>query len=156
MGREIRKVPKGWEHPKSDARNEDGYQSMHKEFYEDAIAEWWENHTLWLKGAHPDQLAGKGKDCKYFAQWNGNPPDVEYYNTFYRPEEATCFQMYQTVSEGTPVSPVFDTLQELEDWLVNKKGYTRSAAHSFCEGGWAPSFTLSSAGLKDGISSFDL
>jgi len=39
--------------------------------------------------------------------WAGGPPDKEYYRPAWTEEEATAFQMYETVSEGTPVSPFF-------------------------------------------------
>jgi hypothetical protein len=31
-----------------------------------------------------------------------------------------CFQIYEDVSEGTPVSPVFQTEESLRDWLGAK------------------------------------
>jgi hypothetical protein len=57
-------------------------------------------------------------------------------------EEAVCFQIYETVSEGTPVSPVFDTLGDMEDWLVNMKYYSPEEAKEFCKQGWTPSFEM--------------
>lgn len=30
-------------------------------------------------------------------------------------EEATCFQVYETVTEGTPLSPVFKSLDQVEE-----------------------------------------
>ncbi|HEX8564120.1 MAG TPA: hypothetical protein VF648_00530 [Pyrinomonadaceae bacterium] len=111
MGREVRQVPPNWEHPK----NENGiYQPMFEESYEVAISEWIENHQLWLKGEHPDQRA----EYKYFAQWDGDPPDIEYYNIYYTEDEATWYQLYETVSEGTPVSPPFETKEKLAQYLA--------------------------------------
>lgn len=143
MGREIRKVAKGWEHPKN-ARGH--YQPVYNTYYGDAVKEWIEQHLLWLDGKHVDQLADPegNKEHKFYAEAWGNCPDVEYYLPVkWTEEEACCFQYYETVSEGTPVSPVFDTLLELEDWLVNREGHSRQAAKNFCESGWAPSFTMS-------------
>ena len=80
--------------------------------YEEAIAEWMDE-----KPSHPE--------C-------------------YRPEydgTADCFQMYETVSEGTPVSPVFETKGELAEWLVSQ-GYSEDAAAGFIASGWAPSFVM--------------
>lgn len=75
--------------------------------------------------------------------WNGGPPDDPLY---YRPdwpvEAMTHYQMYETVSEGTPVSPVFSTKDKLENWLVNTKGYSRSNARSFVENEWAPTMAF--------------
>ncbi|MBU2709049.1 hypothetical protein KCM76_23840 [Zooshikella marina] len=68
MGREIRKVPIGFKHPK----DADGY---------------------FEPGAHLEPL-------------------------WYTSEaEKTCFQIYENVSEGTPVSPVFESKDEMVKWL---------------------------------------
>jgi len=48
--------------------------------------------------------------------------------------------MYETISEGTPISPVFDSLKVLENWLVKDQGYSRKAAQEFCVESWSPSF----------------
>lgn len=49
-------------------------------------------------------------------------------------------QIYETDSEGTPVSPVFASKDELAEWLVTEGGYSRQAADMFARDGWAPSF----------------
>lgn len=49
------------------------------------------------------------------------------------------WQVWETVSEGSPVSPVFATPIGLEDWLVSVGGYERKAARAFVKGAWAPS-----------------
>ena len=96
MGREIRIVPKGWEHPK---KRDGSYQPMRDTVYAE------------------------------------------------RAREPTCYQMYETVSEGTPVTPVFETEDELVDYLVNvgtfwNQKYSREAAEAFVKTGWAPSFVM--------------
>lgn len=53
MGREIRKVPANWEHPKSDGR----YQPMFDLYYGDAIDEWIKGHNAWQDGSHSDLIA---------------------------------------------------------------------------------------------------
>src|SRR5579872_3685439 len=75
MGREIRRVPPGWEHPKEtdpDDRRGMGYHPMHGENYEQALKEWVDNHNLWVDGEHPDQQEA-GSNVKYYAEWEGNP-----------------------------------------------------------------------------------
>lgn len=153
MGREIRKVRKGWEHPTDDNGE---YKPMHEEYYGDAVAEWINNHQLWLKGEHPDQKKDSTVDYKFYAEWDGDCPDIEYYNKEkWTEEEACCFQMYETVSEGTPVSPVFDTLDELEVWIIENLNYSKNAAHQFCQSGYAPSFITMGGVVKDGIEVHD-
>lgn len=38
-----------------------------------------------------------------------------------KPKNPIGFQMYEEVSEGTPISPVFDNIESLVDWLVDKR-----------------------------------
>jgi hypothetical protein len=155
MGREIRKVPKGWHHP----RKENGdYQPMYDEYYGDAIETWIKEHYLWLEGKHPNQLENPEhyKNYKWYAEYAGSGPDIEFYRQVkWTEEEANCFQIYQTVSEGSPVSPVFETLEEMEKWLI-KEGHSEKAAKAFCSSGWAPSMIMYGGNLASGIDSFDL
>lgn len=133
MGREIRKVPKGWEHP----RDKNGkYKPMFEEPYIDVLEDWIKNHRLWQQGQHPNQLEHPEatRDSKFYAEWSDNPPNVEFYNpNKWTAKEATCYQVYETITEGTPLSPVFYNLKALEDWLVQKQGYEREYAHEFCK-----------------------
>ena len=163
MGREIRRVPKGWEHPR-DGRGD--YRPMHDEDYGTAIAKWVENHTLWLVGKHPDQKDNPTATAKYkyYAEWNGDAPDVAYYRPKWPEEERICFQVYETVSEGTPVTPVFETKEALAEHLVrygddwsDGEGFSREAAEAFVKEEWAPSMTMQRVGdqvsIKRGIES---
>jgi hypothetical protein len=107
MSRQLRKVPEGWEHPK----NDDGhYIPQFEKYYGDALEEWLYNHKLWELGTHPDLLEKPERKNEYpfYAMWNGNPPNDAYYRTVkYNTEELTHIQLYETVTEGTPDSPVF-------------------------------------------------
>lgn len=120
MGRELRRVPANWEHPKK----EDGrYQPMFNEYYGDAMAEWLKENEKWNNGTHPDLIRKPELKDKYpfYAMWNGNPPDVNIYQTKkYLEEELTHIQLYQTTSEGTPISPVFpqEDLDGLCEWAA--------------------------------------
>jgi hypothetical protein len=116
MGREIRRVPTNWVHPKAEDR--DGYRPLFDRPYSKAISEWIENHLLWEAGKHPDQLGGTGKKYRFYAEWDGNAPKVERYRPEWTSEEATWYQVYETVSEGTPVTPPFATREELVEYLV--------------------------------------
>ena len=137
MGRELRKVPAGWEHPLrdcphspwdggcSESKKHNGkcYQPMFNRYYGDAIKEWITGHELWLDGTHPDLQRDPILKDKYpfYAMYHGGPPDVEYYQTKkYSPEELTHIQLYQTTSEGTPLSPVFHAseFEKLCEWAA--------------------------------------
>ncbi len=149
MGREIRRVPPNWEHPKDEKGN---YRSMHEEYYETALNKWLENHHKWMNNTHPDQLSGTYSyvsKYKYFGSWE-SAPDPDYYNIYYKPEEATWYQLYQTVSEGTPVSPPFETKEELSQYLADHGEFgsryekpTLEQARNLVNDGYAPSLIMS-------------
>ena len=71
----------------------------------------------------------------------------------YTTEEATWFQLWETVSEGTPVSPPFATKEELaehlakhgDDWDKSRGhgGWGIERARAFVDSGWAPSLMVS-------------
>lgn len=53
--------------------------------------------------------------------------------------ERTSFQLYENVSEGSPVSPVFGTIDELDDWL-KQNGWPEQSRQLLLSNGHAPSF----------------
>lgn len=74
------------------------------------------------------------------------------------PPEGPGWQLWQTVSEGGPVSPVFATPEELARWLVrNDTSVTRGRSYeqwmAFLTGpGWAPSMMATpETGLVSGV-----
>jgi hypothetical protein len=68
------------------------------------------------------------------------------------PEEATCYQVYEDVTEGTPVSPVFDSLDGVRGWLVDQ-GYSRRAVEGFCRRGQAPTLVVADGEVYPDIES---
>lgn len=140
MGREIRRVPENWQHPKMDSSD---YQPMFDKNYDDAMLDWITQAVFWEAGQHLTQLSGKYDPLpKHYWEWDSLPGDEECYRTgdqVFSPEEATHYQMYETVTEGTPVSPVFASLDELEVWLVQDYGYSEAGAKAFCKMGYIPS-----------------
>src|SRR5574338_968680 len=155
MGREIRRVPVGWEPPKKMYARLDGpREEFHPQFdrdYMQEAREWMDNAKAWDEGTHPDAAANKAA-YPFYWQWDGPPPDKEYY----RPDwaslglEPTGYAVYETVSEGTPVTPSFATREELVEYLVKHGdywdqarghgGWKRENAHRFVfDTGWAPS-----------------
>lgn len=172
MGREIRRVPPDWKHPTyKDVGKEyeyrycrEGYVCVADRFhpmfdrpFDDEMEEWYKNWSTWQQGTHPDQKRYPEDTAMSYAEWNGGPPRPKYYRQRkWADEDATYYQMYETVSEGTPVSPVFASLQELEDWLVENGDWkpahwpqgpmSREAASAFCGTGWACSMVITAGG----------
>lgn len=129
MGREVRPVAFDWEHPREFGTYSDGSPRFvplqSREDLKFALQSYAEHPEDWEDGA-PDPA--------------GYMPEI--------PEGAPygwCF--YETVTEGTPVSPVFATKDELAAWLSSPAaGRDRMApdvAARFVEQGWAPSFVSS-------------
>lgn len=169
MGREIRRVPPDWEHPRAtreNARHPDNvgkYRPLYDCDYKAAAEMWMASFDLFRVGQHANQ--------RFFAEseyyWEDDPPPdwVYYRDRRWTKEEATAIQMYETVSEGTPVSPVFETKEELVDYLVKHGDYgdqhgvdigwqdsacwSRPAAERFVREEWAPSMIVNSS--PDGV-----
>jgi len=128
MGRSVRRVPKDWEHP----RKPDGrYQPMFDESFSEAARDWMDQAIQWDNGTHPDFFAdwNKERDLKadypFYWQWAGEPPDDQYYRPDWPEESRTHLQMYEDTSEGTPISPVMETPEELARWLADRPAERR-------------------------------
>lgn len=67
------------------------------------------------------------------------------------------YQIWETVSEGSPISPVFAAPESLARWMSESRwgadqGTPYEAWLHFINGaGWAPTLVLSSAGLQTGV-----
>ena len=160
MGREVRRVPPDWKHP----TNEHGHhQPMHDQSFAERYAEWQEGKRKWDAGEDPDREAHKHKDGQDYTweEWNGDAPDRAYHRPDWKPEEMTAFQAYETTSEGTPISPVFATREEMIDWCVNdgtdlgwggtKSPLSREAAEKFVGGAYVPTMISRGNGMEPGI-----
>lgn len=123
MSREIRKVPKGWLHPKGQLPYGFKYIPLLDPDYRDP-----------KDGLYMDTPEDR------FMNFDGYGPRDHY-------------QIYETVSEGTPVSPVFESYEEMRRWLINE-GYSEEAAAAFAseDGGWVPTGSyVPNKGLVMGI-----
>ncbi len=171
MGRELRMVPPNWEHPITERSNgREDFQPMHKGTFEEAAAEWKSEFESWESGERPSYYTvdPENPNPEYW-EYSGGPPERKYYQPW-KDDEATWFQVWETVSEGTPVTPPFETKAELIEYLVangdfwdqsrRKEGrgiincdpWSRKQAEAFVNGpGWAPSFVMSSAGFQSGV-----
>jgi hypothetical protein len=73
-----------------------------------------------------------------------------YDNERYDPPTGEGWQVWEDVSEGSPISPVFATSDELVAWLIGE-GYSAEAAKAFVGHGWAPSMIVASGKVMNGI-----
>ena len=73
-------------------------------------------------------------------------------------KERTHYQMYENTSEGTPISPVCETPEELARWLADNKASSFGSMTATyeewlptCRGGWAPSMVMDASGIRSGV-----
>lgn len=143
MGHEVRRVPKNWQHPtRSDGR---GFKPLFEGPFAARAAEWDAGKAKWDRGEFPDYADEDSKKLSY-EEWNGRRPNPEDYMPDWPEKERTHFMMYESTSEGTPISPAFETPEELARWLVDNEtnafaGQTASYESwlRVARGGYAPS-----------------
>jgi hypothetical protein len=109
---------------------------------------------------HKDEARGDECDhCAHFARLAGlsDCPSFKI-----DPPIGDGWQLWETVSEGSPITPVFATAEELIDhmcqpadgdrYLPWDKGWSREVAESFVRGsGWAPSLVITGGVAMDGV-----
>ena len=143
MGREVRRVPANWQHPK------DERTGRYKPLF---------SGELYAEEAHGFMEKANTEGLQAAIDWYGQAPDQNDYMPNWPEIERTHYMMYEDASEGTPISPAFSTPEELARWLAdtgasacgditaNYEGWLRVAL-----GGFAPSFVLSSEGFVNGV-----
>lgn len=100
---------------------------------------------------------GKGATEKYPGQF----AEAEAWQSE-EPPTGEGYQLWETVSEGSPVSPVFATAQELAEWMAGPasvrgridpqpEASSVESALRFIEKGWAPSFVVSNGVGQSGV-----
>ena len=160
MGREIRKVPGNWEHPRCDMPYGRNVHKPLMDGYNEAVADWDAGKAAWDRGEVRDWaiypkvgwVPIDGSEGDSFEEWDGERPKQEDYVPDWPEEERTHFQVYETVSEGTPLSPAFATKEELAEWLVENghrevtfgERLTFEKWMRFIDAGWAMSMVTSS------------
>lgn len=123
MGRELRKVPADWQHPK----DKDGwYKPLFNYLFSKQLAKFHEGKLQWELGYRDDWNGGwKPKEPAElkmsWEEWDGEMPKQEDYMPEWPDTERTHIQLYETTSEGTPLSPLFkaDELDKLCDWAAD-------------------------------------
>jgi hypothetical protein len=124
MSREVRRVSENWDHPKRKGK----YIPLYGDNFAQRLEDWelgndnWENGFRENYGDGEKWVAKKGDEIENtFKEWNGPKPLKEDYMPDWSDAEKTHIQMYETTSEGTPISPVMDTPENLARWLVDNK-----------------------------------
>lgn len=167
MGREVRRVPASWEHPKVWQHGQHGFKPLFGGSFGQRLAEWDEEEAQWqagyMRSFRPEGQRWMPKDPEYaetpFDEWSGPRPKAEDYMPDWPEAERTHWQMYEDCSEGTPISPVMESPEKLARWLADNGassfGSTTASYEAWlavCRGAYAPSAVYSQAtGLISGV-----
>lgn len=140
MSREVRMVKAGWEHPKNHIGHYDALNADYKKTLEE-----FEKKAKEL---------GMGEALDYF----GGGPLSEEYMPHWEEEEKTHYMMYETCTEGTPISPSFDSPEKLAKWLADNHASTFGDMTGTYEqwlnmikARWAPSAIMVNGVMKSGV-----
>lgn len=156
MGREVRRVPADWGHP-IDPETGRYKPLLDGSGYADRLREWNEENAKWSRGEFPDYADEASRKMSY-SEWNGDQPKSCDYMPAWPDAMRTHLMMYEDTSEGTPISPAFETPEELARWLVDNKasafgrdtgsyeGWLRVA-----RGGFAPSMVVANGVIASGV-----
>ena len=68
------------------------------------------------------------------------------------PPAGPGYQLWETVSEGSPISPVFSSREAFVEYLCSE-GFSKKAAENFSKEGWAPSAVITNGKMYEGIES---
>lgn len=122
---------------------------MYDESYRAAAERWLEGLRAFVPGTC---------DCTYYWEHSGDPPDPEFHMPEWDASERTHYQMYETTSEGTPISPVFADVESLARWLADTGASafgdmtaTYEQWLATCRRGGAVSAAIRADGLVSGV-----
>lgn len=139
MGTEIRRVPPDWKHPtyrdqgrhnphywQGRRESDDKYAPLYDRVFEYEMDNWYRGWKEWDADEHGHP---------YWEESN-IPDPLTHRHVIWTEEEASAYQIYEDVSEGTPISPVFETQDEMKAWLL-EQGHSEEVADRFIAQGWA-------------------
>jgi len=143
MGREVRRVTAGWQHPK-DERTGNYKPLFAGEKYERRLKEF------------EERLVSEGMQSAL--DWCGNPPNINDYMPNWPEAERTHLMIYEDTSEGTPISPAFATPEELARWCADNGAsafgnMTADYEHwlRIAQGSSAPGLVIDGRGMQSGV-----
>lgn len=161
MGREVRRVPKDWVHPLNE-------RFRHKPLLDGSFKKALAEHLLakqkWDEGLVDNWNGGwkpkpeEALKCASYEEWAGDAPREADYMPDWPEEQRTHLQMYETCTEGTPISPVMATPEELAHWLADNKASAFADMTATYEqwlatikAGWAVSAVIEHGQMKSGV-----
>lgn len=172
MGREVRKIPVNWVHPVDSKGNfipllGGNFTVNLKEF--ELEEEYWKKGLRRAYGEDIEFRDSNGswakREDKYlsmpFEEWQGWRPRKEDYMPEWPAEDCVLYVMYESTSEGTPISPPMKTPEELARWLVKSNASAFGASTATYENwlatinrGFAVSAVVTNGQVKSGVEAF--
>lgn len=157
MSREVRMVPKDWQHPKNGYDNFDPLFA-YNENLEEEQKEWDKKKSDWDSGIYPTYADDESKELN-FENWEGERPNRNNDMPKFDSGTDTYYMMYETTTEGTPISPAFETPELLARWLsdseANSFGSQSANYESWlrvAKGGYACSaVVINNNGIQSGV-----
>jgi hypothetical protein len=158
----FRSLPGGYPRPSADIR-ELGTGLAGREsglLGHDAVDRWRATDALIRAAGLDPKIWGLCPACNGHASveaYPGQRADREKWERS-EPPEGDGWQLWETVSEGSPISPVFADAEGLAQWLTTpdacwgamRRPMTIEQARGFVRVGWAPSMIGTAGGIHDG------
>jgi hypothetical protein len=132
---------------------------MYDESFSEAVREWKESFAAWEDGINASfNRPRTAEETEEYWEYGGGPPDRVFYRPDWPEEARTHYQMYENVSEGTPISPPMPSPESLAQWLADNDANAGAGATAsyeawlrICQGGYAPSMIVRAGVVEDGV-----
>jgi hypothetical protein len=149
MGREVKRVPLDFDWPLE--KTWEGYLSPYSEYWRECP---------FCNGIGLNRITSSGRYCECCGGDGGIwlTPEWKAKDDAWEPTDPPIgegWQVWEIVSEGSPVSPVFATKEALVDYLVSE-GHMRSSSQAFADAGWAPSMFVANGKCAHDVDTVEL
>lgn len=121
----------------------------------------YDSHDVYWALLKKLELPERWSVCGFCDGHSIHPDDYAAYDAWKATEPPTGdgYQIWETVSEGSPISPVFDTPEKLARWMASPahkwetdRGTTYESWLKFItRHGWAPSMVVENGTIKSGV-----
>jgi len=99
---------------------EERYKPMYPgERYQPDVDDWDAGLAAWKLGEYPEYADQSELQATTYEQYIGQRPHRDDYMPNWPTEQRTHLMMYEETSEGTPISPAFNSPEELARWLTD-------------------------------------
>lgn len=128
LSRSVRRVPLDWQHPKDGER----FRPLLAGPYAEEAAQWDADKAKFDRHEFEDWMGDESRDAALagtlsYEEYDGPRPAEEDYMPTFTDWPPIGIQMYEEVSEGTPISPVYEDTPEgrqaMAEYLAQPRGH---------------------------------